>query len=184
MTPARRTAPAALALTLLLAASPALAHTGHADAAGLAHGFLHPVTGLDHLLAMVTVGVYAAVIGGRALVTVPLAFVAMMAAGAALGVAGAPVPLVEPMIAASVVVLGLPCVLPWGRSAGVGVALAGWFALFHGFAHGAEMPVDASALAYGAGFLAATALLHAAGLGLGLLARRVLVGRAAATGAA
>lgn len=178
MTPTRRTALAALSLTLL--ASPALAHTGHADAAGLAHGFLHPVTGLDHLLAMVTVGVYAAVIGGRALLAVPLAFVAMMAGGAALGVAGAPVPLVEPMIAASIVVLGLLCVLPWGRTAGVGVALAGWFALFHGFAHGAEMPVDASGLAYGAGFLAATALLHAAGVGLGLLAHRLLARRPAA----
>lgn len=171
MTPTRRTAFAALALSLL--ATPALAHTGHADGAGLAFGFLHPVTGLDHLLAMVTVGLYAALIGGRALVTVPLAFVAMMAGGAALGVAGAPVPMVEPMIAASVVVLGLLCVLPWGRSAGVGVALAGWFALFHGYAHGAEMPVDASGLAYGAGFLAATALLHAAGLTFGLLARRL-----------
>lgn len=171
-----RAAPAALALTLL--ASPALAHTGHTDAAGLAQGFLHPLGGLDHMVAMVTVGVYAALIGGRAVLAVPAAFVGMMAAGAALGMAGVALPLVEPMIAASVVVLALLCVLPFARTAGAGAALAGWFALFHGYAHAAEMPETAAGLTYAAGFLAATALLHGMGIGFGAAARRLSAFRA------
>jgi urease accessory protein len=133
----------------------------------VAAGFAHPVGGLDHVLAMVAVGILAAQQGGRALWLVPAAFVGMMVAGGALGVAGIPLPYVELGIAGSVVVLG--AVIAAGRRLPVALAmsLAGAFAVFHGHAHGTEMPLDASGLEYGAGFVLATALLHAAGIGLG-----------------
>jgi urease accessory protein len=146
------------ALTLLITAAAAEAHTGVGSTMGFTHGFGHPFSGLDHILAMVAVGLFAANLGGRALWLVPLSFVAMMAVGGALGVAGVDMPFVEIGIAASVIVLGL---------AGA-MALVGFFALFHGHAHGAEMPTDASGLAYGVGFVLATAILHLIGIGLGL----------------
>jgi urease accessory protein len=146
----------------------ASAHTGIGGTAGFAHGFLHPVGGLDHVLAMVAVGLFAAQLGGRALWAVPATFVAVMVLGGALGAAGMALPLVELGIALSVVVLGLVVLAgrPWPLS--LAMALVGTFAVFHGHAHGAEMPVGASGLAYGLGFVAATTLLHAAGVGLGL----------------
>jgi urease accessory protein len=155
---------AALALTPGLAA----AHTGHGDVAGLAHGFSHPLMGIDHVLAMVTVGVFAAILGGRALVAVPLSFVGMMAMGALAGMAGLTLPFVETGIALSVIVLGSIVALKLSPPVTLSMALVGFFAVFHGFAHGAEMPVDASGLGYGAGFLLATAALHLAGIALGL----------------
>lgn len=163
---------AGVALTLI--ASPALAHPGHLDTAGFIDGFGHPLAGLDHLIALVTVGVFAATIGGRSLIAVPAAFVGMMLVGGGFGMAGASLPLVEPMIYASVMVLALLCVLPLMRNAWAASAVAGWFALFHGFAHGAEMPADAAALGYALGFTLATAGLHCAGIGLGLAIRRLL----------
>jgi len=156
----------------LLVATPALAHPGH-ETGGLAHGFLHPLGGPDHVLAMVAVGLIAARIGGRALVLVPAAFLAMMALGGAAGAMGWHLPHVETGIALSVLVLGLVLALGMVPPVAGAMALVGAFAVFHGFAHGAEMPDAASGLAYGLGFLAATALLHAAGLGLGLAARRL-----------
>jgi len=154
-------------LPLLLIALPtaAFAHPGHpGDAAGLLHGFMHPVGGIDHILAMVAVGVFAFVLGGRALFLVPLAFVAMMAAGFVLGVSGVDLPFVELGIALSSVVIGAAAA--WGKPMPVAAAmsLVGVFAIFHGHAHGAEMPVDALGLEYAAGFIVATALLHAAGI--------------------
>lgn len=160
----------------LTAATPALAHPGHDGAGGLAHGILHPVSGLDHVLAMVAVGLIAARIGGRAIVLVPLAFLGMMAVGGALGVAGLGLPFVEVGIALSVVVLGAVLALRTALPVAGAMALVGAFALFHGYAHGAEMPGSASGLAYGLGFVAATALLHALGLGLGLGAGRLNLG--------
>ncbi|KQO43106.1 MULTISPECIES: HupE/UreJ family protein [unclassified Methylobacterium] len=155
-------------LALGLMAGPALAHTGQGDASGLAHGFLHPLTGLDHMLAMVAVGLVAAQVGGRAMVLVPLSFIGMMMVGGALGAAGVALPHVETAIALSVAVLGAAVALRLTMPVAAAMALVGVFAVFHGHAHGAEMPEAASGLAYGAGFVAATALLHAAGLGLGL----------------
>lgn len=155
----------ALAVTLL--AAPALAHTGQGEAHGLSHGFAHPLMGLDHVLAMVGVGLIAARIGGRAVVLVPLAFLAMMAVGGTLGASGHGLPFVEVGIALSVVVIGLAVALRLALPTAVAMALVGLFAVFHGQAHGAEMPEAASALSYGFGFIAATALLHAVGLGLG-----------------
>jgi len=152
--------------TLALIALPtaALAHTGHGDTSGFLHGFMHPVGGIDHILAMVAVGVFAYVLGGRALFLVPLAFVGMMAAGFALGVSGLELPFVELGIALSSIVIGAAAA--WGKPMPVAAAmsLVGVFAIFHGHAHGAEMPVDASGLEYAAGFMLATALLHAAGI--------------------
>jgi urease accessory protein len=157
-----------IALAGLLASVPAVAsaHTGFGTH-GFLHGFTHPLSGIDHLLAMVAVGVFAANLGGRALWAVPLAFMSFMAVGAAFGVAGMPVPFVEFGIALSSIVLGLAIVvrLDWPVAAAMG--LVGLFAIFHGHAHGAEMPVDASGVAYAAGFVTATGLLHLAGIAIG-----------------
>jgi urease accessory protein len=157
-------------LTTLVAAAvafaPALAqaHPGHAPGASFTHGFVHPMMGLDHLLAMLAVGLWAAQLGGRAAWLIPTAFVSVMTAGAGLGMSGVHLPLVEQGIIASVVVLGLLIAtaarLPLAASAG----LVGVFALFHGIAHGTEMPASASGFAYAAGFALATATLHAIGL--------------------
>lgn len=162
----------------------AFAHTGVDHAAGLVHGFMHPVGGMDHVLAMVAIGLFAAVIGSRALWLVPTAFVSFMLVGGALGMAGVTVPFVEAGIALSVVVLGAAVALRWKAPLAVAMALAAIFAMFHGFAHGAEMPVDASGAAYAAGFLAATALLHATGVALGLGLARLVDSRALRVGGA
>jgi urease accessory protein len=156
-------------IPLLLASFAAWGHP--ADAAG----FVHPFTGLDHLLAMLAVGIWAAQLGGRWTWAVPLAFVGSMALGGALGFGGVRLPLVEPTIAASVLVLGLLVVLRVQLRMS-GLALAGVFALFHGIAHAAEIPGEASRIVYSAGFVCATALLHAAGVGLGMLPRARLAG--------
>jgi len=157
----------------MLSAGPALAHTGAGSVSGFATGFGHPIGGLDHVLAMVAVGILAAQQGGRALWLVPAAFVVMMIAGGALGVAGVALPYVGVGILGSVIVLGM--IIAAGRRLPVALAmtLAGAFAVFHGHAHGTEMPLDASGFTYGAGFVLATALLHAAGIGLGLGAAAV-----------
>lgn len=167
---------ALLALALILVPTAAFAHTGVGDTAGFLHGFEHPVGGLDHVLAMVAVGVFAYVLGGRALWLVPLAFVGMMAVGFLLGIGNVPVPFVELGIALSSVVIGAAAA--WGRPMPVAIAMAlvGGFALFHGHAHGAEMPTDASGLMYALGFMLATALLHLAGIAAALGIARI-VGR-------
>jgi urease accessory protein len=150
----------------------AFAHTGH-DTAGFAHGFMHPLGGLDHVLAMVAVGLYAALLGGRALGLVPATFVGVMAIAGALGAAGYPLPYTETAIALSVILLGLAVALRVSLPASAALALVGMFAVFHGHAHGSEMPQDASGFAYAAGFILATALLHGAGIAAGVLAGRL-----------
>jgi urease accessory protein len=160
---------AALATLAVLLPTMAMAHTGVGAAGGFAHGFWHPITGLDHVLAMVLVGVLAWQLGGRALWLVPATFVLVMAAGGALAVAGVALPLVELGIALSVVVLGAAVAFGIRAPVAVAMGIAGLFAIFHGHAHGAEMPADASGLAYGIGFMIATAALHLGGLGLGYL---------------
>ena len=156
-------------LTVFLAPTAALAHTGVGDTSGFMHGFMHPLGGLDHQLAMILVGIFAYQLGGRAMCLVPLTFVAVMAFGGFLGIAGIPVPFIEIGIALSVVVLG--AIVAFGVKVPVAVAMGivGLFAVFHGHAHGSEMPTDASGLEYGLGFVLATALLHAAGIGIGFL---------------
>ncbi|MGD9614538.1 MAG: HupE/UreJ family protein [Alphaproteobacteria bacterium] len=156
------------AALLTAAATVAHAHTGAGEAAGFAHGLAHPLGGLDHVLVMIAVGLFAAHLGGRALWLVPLSFLAMMAVGGVLGMVGIGVPFVEIGIGLSVVVLGLAVAFGMHVPTAAAMALVGLFALFHGHAHGAEMPDAVSGLAYAAGFVLATALLHAFGIGLGL----------------
>jgi urease accessory protein len=155
-------APVAL---LLLATTPAFAHIGIGDTSGFAAGFDHPLSGLDHMTVMIAVGLWAALKGGRALWVWPAAFVGVMLVGGALGMAHVPIPFVEPGILASVVALGLLVALAVDLPIGVGAAIIGLFALFHGHAHGTEVPETASGIEYMAGFALATALLHAAGIG-------------------
>lgn len=155
-----------LLLSLLLIAIPsaAFAHTGHGDSSGFLHGFVHPIGGLDHVLAMVAVGVFAFVLGGRALFLVPLSFVGMMGAGFFLGANGIDLPFVEIGIALSSVVIGGVAALGRPVPVAAAMSLVGVFAIFHGHAHGAEMPASAGGLDYAMGFMAATALLHATGI--------------------
>jgi urease accessory protein len=160
------------ALALLPAlATPAFAHTDAGGAHGFIHGFEHPITGLDHILAMVTVGLFASLLGGRALWAVPASFVTMMLAGAALGIAGLELPAVELGITLSIIVIGSVTALGLHWPIAAAVTLVGFFAIFHGHAHGAEMPLDAGAFGYSAGFASTTLLLHAIGVFVGVLAR-------------
>ena len=167
--------PAALALL----PQAALAHPGHGAAIGAEAGFLHPLMGADHVLAMVAVGLLAALRGGRALWALPLSFLVLMCAGAGLGMAGVALPYAETGIALSIVVFGVAAIVGLRAPVALLASLVGVFAVFHGYAHGAEMPETASGLSFGFGFLAATALLHAAGLGLGIAAARLDAARAA-----
>lgn len=159
-----------LALAVVAAAVPTLAfaHTGAGSANGFVHGFTHPIGGIDHILAMVAVGIFAANLGGRALWMVPLSFMGFMLAGGALGILGVPLPLVETGIALSIVVLGVAVAVKWNWPVAAAMALVGLFAIFHGHAHGTEMPVDASGAAYALGFVTATGLLHLVGIGIGI----------------
>jgi urease accessory protein len=161
-----------LALATVAAPAVAYAHTGVGDTSGFVHGFSHPISGLDHILAMVMVGVFAFQLGGRATWLVPTTFVLVMAVGGGLGIAGINVPFVELGIALSVVVLGAIVALNVKAPTAVAMGLVGLFAIFHGHAHGAEMPENAAGVAYAAGFMIATAVLHAVGLGLGFMIGR------------
>ncbi len=154
--------------------SAALAHGQAGEATGFGIGFGHPLGGLDHVLAMVAVGLFAATLGGRALWAVPLTFLAVMAVGGALGMAGVSLPFVETGIALSIIVLGLVVALRWQAPLALAMMLVGGLALFHGHAHGTEMPTTAAGASYALGFLLGTALLHLAGLGLGLLSGRLI----------
>jgi urease accessory protein len=160
-------------LLLLLFSPAAQAHPGHESVetyGGFITGFLHPLGGIDHLLAMVAVGLWAAQIGGRALWAVPASFLVAMLAGGLLGFGTTGFPLMEQGIAASVFVLGLLIALAIRPPLLVPVLLVAFFAVFHGAAHGAELPAGLGAGTYATGFLMATAFLHAAGLALGMLA--------------
>ena len=165
-----------LRTTLVLAATlyPALAyaHVGVGETSGFAHGFTHPISGLDHVLAMILVGVFAFQLGGRALWLVPLSFVGMMAAGGIMSMNGIHVPLIELGIALSVIVLGTAVAFEVKAPVAIAAGLAGLFAIFHGYAHVAEMPGGAGGLEYAGGFMLSTALLHVAGIGLGQVVGR------------
>lgn len=164
--------PAAL---FVLLAGTASAHPGHAghEVGGIGWGLAHPFTGLDHLLAMVAVGLWAVQLGGRALWVLPLSFLAAMAVGGVLGIAGAVLPQVEPMILGSVLVLGALVAMAARLSLTASAALVGVSAFFHGQAHGVEMPAGSNTWLVATGFVAATALLHAAGIGGGRMLQRV-----------
>ena len=169
---------ARVAVLLSLAAQASLfAHTGVGTTAGISAGFMHPIGGLDHVLAMVAVGLWAAQMGGRALWAVPAAFVGMMLVGGTLGISGVGIPFIETGIIASVVVLGLLIAGGIKMPVAAGMAIVGAFAIFHGHAHGTEMPVNAAGLMYMAGFVAATTMLHAGGIAAGIGLGRVKIER-------
>lgn len=166
----KRALPSFVLLTLAaLVPSAAFAHTGAGDTAGFSQGFMHPISGLDHVLALVMVGILAWQLGSRALGLVPTTFVLVMAIGGALGLAGIGLPWVEAGIALSVIVLGSIVAIGIKAPVAIAMAVAGLLAIFHGHAHGAEMPETAAGMVYGLGFMLGTALLHAAGVGLGFL---------------
>ncbi len=160
-----------LAIAALALASPAQAHIIAAGGAGWAQGFSHPFSGLDHILAMVAVGVWAAQTGRPALWVLPAVFPLAMAFGGLLGVAGLPVPGIEAGIAASVLGLGLLIAFQAKPPLALSIALVALFALFHGHAHGTELPQAAAPALYGLGFVAATAVLHLIGVGIGVAMR-------------
>lgn len=164
------------AAVLTLVANPAFAHLNPAEHGSFAAGFSHPLSGADHILAMVTVGIWASMLGGRALFAVPAAFVSVMLLGFCAALAGMPLPFVEPVVLASVAVLGLLVALAMPVSAVAGAIIAGFFAFFHGHAHGDEIG-SAAILSYGVGFVLATAVLNAVGIGIGLAAGRTVAGQ-------
>lgn len=155
----------------LLAASPAFAHVEGALAGGFASGLTHPVMGPDHVAAMVAVGLWGAFLRAPAAWLLPVVFPMVMAFGGALGVLGVPLPAVEPGIAASAIVLGLMVALAARPPLWIAALIVAVFAVFHGHAHGTELPQAANAFAYAAGFVIATGLLHLCGIAFGLLAR-------------
>lgn len=161
-----------LVLALLAMSGSVQAHTFGLPHQDFMAGLGHPVSGLDHVLAMVAVGLWATQLGGRALWLVPLTFVLTMAVGGALGFLGVQLPLIELGIAGSVLILGTLVALASRLPLAVSMALVGVFAIFHGYAHGAEMAPEASAFGYSLGFMLATALLHGTGIGIGLAARQ------------
>lgn len=165
--------PVLLALFALLPAL-AQAHPGHGPANSFAAGISHPLHGLDHILVMLAVGLWAAQLGGRSIWAVPLTFVSLMTVGGVLGMAGVPLPMVETGILVSIIAMGMLIAAAARLPMAVSMALVGVFAIFHGHAHGTEIPMAASGLNYALGFVAATAFLHACGIGLGLLARKQL----------
>jgi urease accessory protein len=177
---------AAVALLAVAVPAAAFAHPGH-PGDGLVAGFMHPFSGADHLLAMLAVGFWAAMLGGWARYAVPAAFVSVMMAGASFGMAATPIPMVELAVAASVVALGLLVAFEVKVPVAVASAIVATAAFFHGFAHGTELPASNQALTYVGGFVAATVILHGAGLALGSLrlskAGRI-VGRIAGIGVA
>ena len=159
----------ALLAALLVASGPASAHTEAGVAGGLLSGFLHPLTGLDHLVAMVAVGLWGAQLGKPGIWVLPITFPAVMAFGGVLGVIGVTLPQSELVIALSAVVLGFAVAMALRVPFAAAAVVVGVFAIFHGYAHGRELPGAANPLAYGVGFVVATGMLHATGILIGTL---------------
>jgi urease accessory protein len=158
-----------LMIAAMLATQGASAHNIAGTAIGFVSGFRHPISGLDHILAMVAVGIWGAQLGRPAIWALPVAFPLVMSIGGVLGVRGVPLPGVEIGVAASAFALGVMIALAARPPIWAAAALVGLFAIFHGHAHGTELPHAAQPLAYGAGFVLATGLLHVTGIGIGLL---------------
>jgi urease accessory protein len=155
--------------TILISAGPAAAHVEGGLAGGFGSGFAHPLLGLDHIAAMVAVGLWGAFLGAPAIWVLPIVFPLVMAFGGILGIFGIPLPGVEIGIAISAVVLGLMVALAVKPHLAIAAIIVGAFAIFHGYAHGTELPEDSNAVAYSAGFVIATGLLHLCGIAIGLL---------------
>ena len=163
----RRLAHVLLAAIALLGAASAHAHVLKGEATGFLTGFLHPISGLDHVLAMVAVGLWGAQLGAPAIWVLPVAFPLVMAFGGMLGFIGVPLPGIELGIAASAVMLGAVVMFEFRPRLIVAAALVAFFAIFHGYAHGTELPAGQSAMLYSVGFVIATGCLHAVGIGIG-----------------
>jgi urease accessory protein len=163
--------PRSLLLAAALWPALALAHVGQGRAEGFLAGLSHPVSGLDHVLAMVAVGLWGAQLGAPAIWLLPVTFPVVMAFGGMLGLAGMPLPGVEAAIALSGILLGLAILAAWKPPLPLAAVIVGFFAVFHGHAHGAELPAGASGLTYSIGFVAATGTLHAVGIGIGVIHR-------------
>jgi urease accessory protein len=161
-----------LAGVAVLFSTPAFAHTAPGQAQGFLTGFLHPLSGLDHVLAMVAVGIWGAQLKRPAIWILPVAFPLVMSIGGLLGIRGVPLPGVEIGVAASAVVLGVVIALELRPPLWVAGAIVSTFAIFHGHAHGTELPKAASPLTYAAGFVIATGLLHVCGILIGLVESR------------
>ncbi len=160
-----------LLLLFLLAPVLAEAHTGVGAVGGFTSGFTHPLFGLDHVVAMVAVGLWGAFLGRPAIWVLPITFPLVMAVGGVFGVMGVPFPAVEQMIAFSGILLGAMVLFAVKPPLLFAAILVGFFAIFHGYAHGAELPDSASAVTYAIGFVLGTGLLHLCGIALGLLTR-------------
>ena len=158
------------ALALLLVTTTASAHTGH-GASGFGTGLAHPFSGMDHLLAMIAVGLWAGQLGSQRIWQLPVTFMVMLAGGAFIGMVVPSLTLIESGIAASVLILGLLITSPTRLALPISFTLTAAFGLFHGYAHGSEMPSAAAPLAYAAGFLLATAALHLSGIAAGSVLR-------------
>ncbi|WP_416879236.1 HupE/UreJ family protein [Litorimonas sp.] len=156
----------------LLGAVPAFAHTGEGLVGGFMSGFLHPVLGWDHVVAMVAVGLWGAFLRAPAIYILPIVFPVIMAFGGAAGVVGAPLPFVEAGIALSSIVLGLLIAFAVRAPLWLAAIIVGFFAVFHGHAHGTELPQASNAMSFAIGFVLATGLLHLLGIALGLLIGR------------
>lgn len=163
----------ALVLSMLLCSLPfsALAHTGEGAVGGFISGFLHPIFGWDHVIAMVAVGLWGAFLGMPAMWVLPVVFPMVMALGGVLGILGIGIPGVETGIAASAIVLGGSVALAARPPLWIAAVIVGIFAIFHGHAHGTELPQAANPLAYSVGFVLSTGLLHLSGIAFGLLVR-------------
>jgi urease accessory protein len=170
----RRLALASGAVTLLMLVAPgglAHAHVQTGEASGFLTGVGHPVSGLDHVVAMTAVGLWGAQLGAPALWLLPVTFPMMMALGGLVGLLGVALPGLEVGIAASAVVLGLVVMFALRPPLAVAVALVAVFAIFHGHAHGTELPPGQSALLYSMGFVVATGCLHGVGVAIGVIHR-------------
>jgi urease accessory protein len=159
-----------LVVGAMLSAAPALAHTGESGG-GFISGLAHPIFGPDHVVAMVAVGLWGAFLGVPAIWLLPVVFPLVMALGGVLGIIGMPMVAVETGIATSAIVLGLMVALAARPPLWAAAVLVGAFAIFHGYAHGKELPDGANAVAFSAGFVIATGLLHLCGIAFGLLTR-------------
>jgi len=157
---------------LLMLGGTAAAHSGTGLAGGFGPGFAHPFTGVDHLLAMMSVGLWGAFLGPPLLQTLPVIFPGMMVGGAVLAMLRVPLPPVELGIALSVLVLGACIALRLQSPVWLATAIVAFFGIFHGYAHGKELPSAADPVGYSAGFVLATGLLHVTGIGLGFLSDR------------
>ena len=158
-----------MVLFALLLDSPVWAHSGDGLTGGFLSGLTHPIFGWDHVVAMIAVGLWGAILGNPAIWLLPIVFPLVMAIGAALGILGIPIPFVETGIALSGVVLGILVAMFLRAPMAIAAILVGLFAIFHGVAHGTELPDAANPVAYGVGFVIATGLLHAAGILFGSL---------------